>query len=206
MLKRSNLSRTSTPFTNDDTLTALPTYARRTRHKDSLSLKAGDTISVHTTTPQSSAIKVPPLQIPDTVYRPRPRPSLSHSDLAEEGSACHTRSSSTAFLLQESPLSATSNSSWNKPLPPVPTSRPVSQATATPCDIAHQREESTIPACSREATVDAANIADGDESVYYTPAAYRLSLMSAEYQPSIPDIPEARCSSKSRKARPQYPF
>jgi hypothetical protein len=217
MTKRSSESSAKDPFANDNSLTALPTYTRPRRRPDSLASsldKFNDAASDHTVRARSPPLKAPPLRIPDAVYYldGHAGPSFSPSSTSEDNAICHTGTSSTAFLLQESPVSAiSSNSSWDKPLPPVPTSRPASQLTITPREILGGEMLQSLPPAARPESMlhprDIDDNADGGESIYYTPAAHRLSLMSADYQPSIPDIPGAWHSSNGRRnPRPHYPF
>lgn len=205
------------PFADDNTLTVLPTCKPR-RRPDSLSSSLkdfNDAASDHTILARSPAPKAPPLQIPDTIYYPqgRTRPSLS-SCTSDDDAVCHS-STSTTFLLQESPISPTSSasSSSNKPLPPIPASRPTSQVTSMR-DRVLPREDDMLAELPPAITVDSSTApaeaeacTDSNESIYYTPAAHRLSLMSADYQPSIPEIPGGwQTFDGRRKPRPHYPF
>jgi hypothetical protein len=201
------------PFANDNTLTDLPTHNLR-RCRDavaSLDLK-DDAESTHTILGES------PIKLPDAVYSPlyrgshAARPSLSPSDISDLDTICHTGTLSTACLAQNSPTSSTATPWDSKPLPPVPSSRPTSVATMVPTNTARQamyfvEESSELPAPVESAELGAdRHGTDGNESIYYTPAAQRLSLMSTEYQPSIPDIPGAwYTNSKKKGARPN-PF
>lgn len=221
MTKRSSESSAKDPFANDNSLTALPKYTRPRRGPGSLpsSLdKFNDAASDHTVRAPSPPLKAPPLRIPDAVYYldGLASPSFSPSSTSEENAICHTGTSSTAFLLQQSPISpiSSSNSSWDKPLPPVPASRPTSQLTIMSREltltVGGETLRSLPPAARPGSTLYPRNIdddADAGESVYYTPMAHCVSLMSVDYQPSIPDIPGAWHSSDGRrKARPHYPF
>jgi hypothetical protein len=65
--------------------------------------------------------------------------------------------------------------------------------------------ELPFPATAAELGADLHG-ADGNESIYYTPAAQRLSLMSTEYQPSIPDVPGAWYTGSRKKGARPNPF
>lgn len=209
-LHRKSTGSAKDPFANDNTLTDLPRYTPRRRPDTLASFDSKyDLESIQTTVG-----RVPPIQIPDAVYSPiyrtshAARPSLSHSEISDTEISCHTRASSTTYLLRESPITAT-NSPWDiKPLPPIPGSRPESVATIIPSPLPQETggvdEESSAPA-HRTGELDVPQ-GDGTESVYYTPAQQRLSLMSTEYQPSIPDMPGAWYTNTKKKGRRPNPF
>ena len=54
-------------------------------------------------------------------------------------------------------------------------------------------------------TDDNAHQGDGAESIYYTPALQRLSVVSTDYQPSIPDMPGAWYSNARKKGARSRP-
>jgi len=205
-------STSTSSFGNDNSLTALPTHTPRRRRDTLNSLGSKDDAeSTHTILGREQ-----PIKLPEAVYSPlyrsshATRPSLSPSDVSDLDISTNARASSTAYLLRDSPLSPTS-ASWDaKPLPPIPSSRPTSMATMMSTDANGQAMDFTtdpveLPApAALSSTGLGADLhgEDGNESIYYTPAPLRLSLISTEYQPSIPDIPGAwHSGSKKTGAR-----
>ncbi|KIM26532.1 hypothetical protein M408DRAFT_330503 [Serendipita vermifera MAFF 305830] len=211
ILHRKSASSAKDPFANDNTLTDLPKYTPRGRRDTLASLDTkDDTMSTHT-----AIGRLPPIRIPDAVYSPiyrtshATRPSLSHSETSDSDAFCHTGTSSTAFLLHGSPTTPTLSPWEAKPLPPIPGSRPTSVATTMqPGQAEVVRDEShevLDPSAETSDLEGGLHPTDGGESIYYTPAGQRLSLMSTEYQPSIPDIPGAWYTNAKKKGTRNRP-
>jgi hypothetical protein len=211
-LHRKSASTSEDPFANDNTLTDLPTHSPRRGDTFTSFDSKDDAESTHTILGGEA-----PIRLPDAVYSPlyrsshAARPSLSPSDISELDTTSPTTTSSTSPLLRYSPTSPNSASWDTKPLPPTPSSRPTSVATVVPTSTARQAMYFTddlfeLPVPAAHGLGADLHGADGNESIYYTPAAQRLSLMSTEYQPSIPDIPGAWYNGSRKKGARPNPF